>query len=99
MSLLVRYTLKSAEDHAAQTAAMQALVSGLKAEGIQGLNYSCFSTDAPTEFVGILEFPDDAVKQAFLNSPSFATYRETVGPTFANPPATTSIRAIASTRD
>ena len=99
MSLLVRYTLKSAEDHAAQTAAMQDLVAGLRREGIQGLNYSCFSTDVPTEFVGVLEFPDDAVKQGFLDSQAFATYRETVGPTFTNPPQTTPIRAIASTRD
>ena len=99
MSLLVRYTLKSAEDHTAQTQAMQALVAGLRSEGIAGLTYSCFATEVPTEFVGVLEFPDDAVKQAFLGSPSFARYRETVGPTFANPPATTPIRAIASTRD
>lgn len=99
MSLLVRYTLKSAHDHAAQTAAMQALVAGLKSEGIAGLHYSCFSTDEPTEFVGILEFPDDTVKQAFLDSPSFATYRETVRPTFANPPVTTPISGIASTHN
>ena len=99
MSLLVRYTLRSADDHAAQTAAMQALVAGLKAEGIAGLNYSCFSTGEATEFVGILEFPDDEVKQAFLDSPAFAAYRETVGPTFANLPATTPITAIASTRE
>ena len=99
MSLLVRYTLKSADDHAAQTAAMRTLVAGLKSESISGLNYSCFSTSEPTEFVGILEFPDDATKQAFLDSPAFAAYRETVGPTFANPPETTEITAIATTRD
>jgi len=98
MSLLVRYTLKSADDHAAQTAAMHTLVAGLQASGIAGLNYSCFATDEPTEFIGVLEFPDDAAKQAFLQSSAFATYRETVGPTFANPPQTTEITAIASTR-
>ncbi len=98
MSLLVRYTLKSAADHAAQTRAMQALVVGLKSEAIQGLDYSCFATDEPTEFIGLLEFPDDATKQAFLNSKPFATYRDTVGPTFANPPQTTPLAAIASTR-
>ncbi|MEM7462126.1 MAG: hypothetical protein AAF362_05545 [Pseudomonadota bacterium] len=99
MSLLVHYTLKSETDHKAQTAAMSVLVEGLKSEGIAGLSYSCFSTDDPLRFVGVLEFPDDATKQGFLESPSFAKYREAVGPTFANPPQTTEITAIASTRD
>lgn len=99
MSLLVHYTLKSADDHGAQIAAMNALVDGLKAAGIDGLAYSCFSTDDPVCFVGVLEFPDNAVKQAFLESAAFATYKQTVGPLFANPPQTTSIEAIASTRN
>lgn len=99
MSLLVHYTLKSQEHHQAQCVAMTALVEGLNAEGIDGLNYSCFTTDDPLRFIGVLEFVDDSTKQAFLNSPSFATYRDTVGPTFANPPQTTEISAIASTRD
>ncbi len=99
MSLLVRYTLKSADDHAAQIAAMEALVAGLRSEGVSGCDYTCFSTPEDTEFVGLLEFPDDAGKQAFLSSTAFATYREAVGPTFANPPQTTEIIAIASTRD
>ena len=99
MSLLVHYTLKSDHDHEGQTIAMTALVDGLKSEGIAGLHYSCFSTDDPLRFVGVLEFPNDVTKQAFLSSASFATYRETVGPTFANPPQTTEINAIASTRD
>jgi quinol monooxygenase YgiN len=99
MSLLVRYTLNSADDHAAQTAAMQALVAGLKTEGIAGLNYSCFAGETPTEFVGVLEFPNDEVKQGFLKSQAFSVYREAVGPTFANPPQTSEITAIASTRD
>ena len=51
------------------------------------------------EFVGVLEFPDKDTQQAFLNSAAFASYREVVGPTFANPPQTTPITAIASTRD
>ena len=42
MSLLVHYTLKSAEHHDAQIAAMTALVGGLKSENIAGLQYSCF---------------------------------------------------------
>ncbi len=99
MSLLVHYTLKSAEHHDAQIAAMTALVGGLKSENIAGLQYSCFSTDDPLRFVGVLEFVDEAAKQGFLESKSFATYRDTVGPTFANPPQTTEISAIASTRD
>ena len=41
----------------------------------------------------------EAAKQAFLSSAAFAAYREAVGPTFANPPQTTSITALASTRD
>ena len=98
MSLLVRYTLKSAEDHDAQIAAMEALVAGLTAEGITGVDYSCFETDEPTAFIGLLEFDDDTGKNAFLNSAAFAAYREKVGPTFANPPQTTEIAAIASTR-
>ena len=97
MSLLVRYTLKSADDHAHQFAAMEALVSGLSSDGVP-VNYSCFTTDDPTRFIGLLEFDDDAGKQAFLSSAAFADYKEKVGPTFANPPETTEIGAIASTR-
>lgn len=99
MSLLVRYTLRSADDHANQTAAMRALVDGLKSESVTGVDYSCFSTDDAAQFIGLLEFADDAGKQAFLNSSAFNTYKTTVGPTFANPPQTTPIAAIASTRD
>ena len=98
MSLLVQYTLKSEADHNAQIEAMKALVSGLNSEGIDGLNYSCFSTDDPLHFVGVLEFGSEIAKQAFLSSESFKVYRETVGPIFANPPETTNITAIASTR-
>ncbi len=98
MSFLVRYTLKTADSNANQIAAMQALVADLTSEGIPGLNYACYETDVPTEFIGVLEFPDDATKQAFLDSKSFANYRDRVGPTFANPPQTSNIKAIASTR-
>ena len=98
MSLLVRYTLNDADGHAAQTSSMKDLVSGLVSEGVTGVSYSCFSTDNPVEFIGILEFDDDAGKDAFLQSAAFAAYREKVGPTFANPPQTTEIAAIASTR-
>ena len=98
MSLLVHYTLKSADSHADQIAAMEALVAGLVDEGVTGVAYSCFSTEDPTRFVGLMEFDDDAGKQAFLDSAAFAAYREQVGPTFATPPQTTDITAIASTR-
>ncbi len=98
MSLLVHYTLKDESDHAAQTEAMGKLVDGLKSENIVGLNYSCFETPEPTKFIGILEFPDEETKQGFLNSASFAAYRNAVGPTFANPPETIEITAIASTK-
>ncbi len=98
MSLLVHYTLKSADGHADQVAAMEALVAGLRNEGVAGVHYSCFSTDDPTGFVGLMEFDDDTGKQAFLDSAAFASYRKRVGPTFANPPQTTDVTAIASTR-
>ncbi len=99
MSLLVHYTLNSEGHHAAQIEAMNALVAGLKSANIEGLNYSCFATDDPVKFVGVLEFVDEDAKQAFLSSDAFAQYRETVGPIFANPLQTTPITAIASTRD
>jgi len=98
MSLLVRYTLKSADDHAHQTGAMKALVAALSDDGVP-VRYSGFATDVPTEFIGVLEFDDEAGKQAFLSSKPFSAYRDTVGPTFANPPQTTEIRAIARTRN
>ena len=98
MSLLVQYTLKSADGHDAQVAAMKKLVADLVSEGVSGVDYTCFSTSDATRFVGILEFHDDAGKQAFLDSAAFATYREMVGPTFANAPETTEVSPIASTR-
>ncbi len=97
MSLLVRYSLNDAAHHDAQIGAMKALVADLKSEGIPGLSYTCFETDQPTEFVGVLQFPDDATFKVFQTSRAFAAYRERVGPTFANPPQTTPITAIAST--
>ena len=99
MSLLVHYTLKSADDHDAQIRAMEALVAGLKAERIDGLQYACFATDDPVKFVGVLEYADQNAFTAFRESAAFAAYRETVGPIFANPPETTAITGIASTRE
>ena len=99
MSLLVRYTLASPDSHDNQTQAMEELVARLKTEGIDGLHYSCFSTENPTEFIGVLEFADDTAKQGFLNSDAFADYKVKVGPTFANPPQTSDIFGFATTRD
>ena len=98
MSLLVHYTLKSEDHHEAQKLAMSNLVEGLKSENLTGLHYSCFATEDPLQFVGVLEYRNDAEKQAFLSSEAFAAYRDAVGPTFANPPRTTEIAEIASTR-
>ena len=99
MSFLVSYTLKDEADFDHQVGAMSTLVSDLKAAGIDGLEYSCFSTGEKTDFIGVLEFRDDAAKAAFLESEAFAAYKERVGPTFANPPQTRDIYSIASTKD
>ena len=40
----------------------------------------------------------DAGKQALLNSAAFAAYKEAVSTTVANPPETTEISTIVSTR-
>lgn len=96
MSLLVRYTLKDPADHDRQVAAMSDLVAALKAQKVP-VRYSCFATDVATEFLGVLEFADEASFKAFQASADFATYRDRVGPTFDNPPQTTKIAAIAST--
>ncbi len=101
MPLLVHYTLKTADDHGAQITAIQALVEDLKAEGLpgtNGLHYTCFATDDPTRFVGVLEYGGEDGKQAFLNSAAFARYRETVAPIFANPPQTTPLKPVSATR-
>lgn len=78
---------------------MQGLVSDLRAAGIGGLNYSCFTTDDPTAFVGVLEYADETARQGFLKSDAFATYRERVKPILAHSPETTDIGGVASTRD
>lgn len=98
MSLLVHQTLRVAADHQSQTNVMLALVQGLKSENIKGLKYSCFATSEPTKFVGLLEFLDEETKEGYLSFASFATYRDAVGPTFANPAQTTEITSIATTR-
>jgi len=99
MSFLVSYTLKDASDYDHQVASMAALVAELRAAGIAGLEYSCFSTDEKTEFIGVLEFADDNAKQGFLESAAFEDYKAKVGPTFANPPQTQNIYSISSTKN
>lgn len=99
MSLLVRYSLKSPDDHDAQRQAMETLVAGLRSEGIAGLDYSCFATDEATEFIGVLEFTDEAAFRGFQESAAFQAYKAKVGPTFANPPQTTTLSDIASTKN
>ena len=97
MSFLVRYTLKSADDRDEQIAAMEELVAGLKSEGIADLNYSCFSTDEATAFIGVLDFANDTAKQGFLDSASFAAYRDRVTSILSGPPSTENIFPVAST--
>ena len=98
MSLLVQYTLKSADDHDALATAMDSLVAGLKSEAIDGLSYQCFATDDPTKFLGVLQFADEAGFKAFQASAAFANYRETVTPILAGPPSTEKLEPIADTR-
>lgn len=99
MSLLVNYTLKSANDHARVVDAMSELVKGLKAEGAEAFVYSSFETDQPEKLVGLLEFQTDEGKAAFVGSKAFAAYRETVTPWLTEAPSTTELSAVASTRD
>ena len=96
MSLLVEYTLKSADDHMHQRQAMETLVADLRSESVP-VRYTTFSTAEATKFLGLLEFDDEEDFKAFQDSAAFATYRVAVGPTFANPPATTRITRIAET--
>ena len=98
MSLLVHYTLKSASDKSLLVEAMTTFVDALKAEAIAGLTYSCFSTDDPVKFVGVLEFPDEATKAAFVASSAFETYRATVASILASPPEAKALQPIGSTR-
>lgn len=98
MSLLVHYTLKSADDHGALASAMEVLVADLKVEAIPGLAYQCFATDEATKFLGVLQFDDDAGFKTFQSSAAFATYRETVKPILAGPPSTEKLAQIADTR-
>ncbi len=99
MSLLVRYTLASPDSHDAQRDAMAAFIADLKSEGVAGLHYAAYSTEEPTEFIGVLDFTDEAAFQAFQASDAFAAYKTRIGAALTGPPKTTRMTAIASTRD
>jgi hypothetical protein len=81
-----------------QKDALNKFVSGLKDIGDEGYSYTAFETDDPTRFIAVLEFNDEAGKKRFLDSTPFNDYREGSKGRFTKPPATTSIRLVASTR-
>ncbi len=97
MSLLVEYTLKEGQA-SAQVEALNSFAAGLKSMNDAGFSYTAFETDDPTKFIAVLEFDDEAAKQRFLDSDAFAAYREGAKDRFTGPPATTTIRLVASTR-
>lgn len=95
--MLVEYTVLEGKA-AAQTAALEDFIAGLKALGDQGFHYTAFETDDPTRFIALLEFDDDDGKQRFLASAPFEAYREGARSRFPGPPRTTTIRMVATTR-
>ena len=97
MSLLVEYTVKEGKA-SAQIDALRTFVADLRDIGDEGYNYTAFETDDPTKFIAVLEFDNDAGKQRFLESEPFTQYREGSQDRFPNPPSTTTIRLVASTR-
>ena len=98
MSLLVEYTVVEGMADA-QIDALKQFTEGLRAIADEGYNYTAFETGDPTKFIALLEFDDEASKKRFLDSGPFADYREGSKGRFQNPPQTTTIRLVASTRD
>ncbi|NKB53969.1 MAG: hypothetical protein GKR97_17435 [Rhizobiaceae bacterium] len=98
MSLLVEYSVNEGMADA-QVDALKQFVDGLRAIADDGYNYTAFETDDPTRFIALLEFNDDAGKKRFLDSAPFNDYREGSKDRFPNPPGTTTIRLVASTRN
>ncbi len=98
MSLLVEYSIRDGKADA-QTEALLKFVGGLKQIADGGYNYTCFETDDPKRFIGLLEFDDEDAKQRFLSSAPFIEYRESAPERFSAPPQPTQVRKIASTRD
>lgn len=98
MSLLVEYTIVEGMADA-QKEALKTFVEGLKEIADEGYSYTAFDTDDPTRFIAVLEFRDEAGKKRFLDSGPFNDYRDGSAGRFQNPPSTTNIRLVASTRD
>ena len=98
MGLLVEYSIEDGKSDA-QTEALLKFVDGLKQIGDGGYNYTCFETDDPKRFIGLLEFDDEEAKQRFLASAPFIEYRDSASERFSAPPQPTPVRKIASTRD
>lgn len=98
MSLLVEYSVAEGKAEE-QIDALKEFISGLRDIGDEGYSYTAFETDDPTKFIAVLEFQDEGGKQRFLDSVTFANYREGAVDRFQKPPSTTSIRLIASTKD
>ena len=97
MGLLVEYSIQEGKADA-QTEALLKFVEGLTQIGDDSYSYTCFATDDPKRFIGLLEFDDDDAKQRFLASAPFQDYRDSAPERFSAPPQATPIRRIASTR-
>ena len=98
MGLLVEYSIHDGKADA-QTEALLKFVNGLRQIADGGYHYTCFATDDPKRFVGLLEFDDDDARQRFLASAPFQEYRDSAPDRFSAPPQATPVRRIASTRD
>ena len=98
MHLLVKYTVNDGMAEA-QRAAFRTFVGGLKAAGDAGYSYTGFETDDPTQFIGLLEFEDEAARKRFLETDAFKAYREGAKDRFPHPPAATPMQKVASTED
>lgn len=98
MGLLVEYSIQDGKGDA-QTEALLKFVDGLREIGDGGYHYTCFETDDPTRFIGLLEFDDEEAKQRFLVSAPFQEYRETASERFSAPPQATPVKRIGSTRE
>ena len=98
MSLLVEYSVNEGMADA-QKEALTKFVEGLREIADEGYTYTAFETDDPTRFIGVLEFSDEAGKKRFLDSVPFNDYRDGSTGRFQKPPAATSIRLVATTRD
>jgi len=97
MSLLVEYSLMEGQADA-QVEALKSFVEELKGMADTGFDYTAFETDDPTKFIALLEFDGEEAKQRFLDSAPLAQYRDGARQRFSRPPATTSLKLVATTR-